>query len=117
MNAVWDAGEATARQVLDRLEGRPGWAYTTVKTLLDRLVAKEALRARTQGGARVYAPVVPRLGARRRAVADLLQRAFDGAVAPMVHALLGAGRLSDRDRREIQRLLAEEERTSRERGS
>jgi predicted transcriptional regulator len=115
MNVVWEAGETTARRVRERLAGETGWAYTTVKTLLDRLVEKGALAARTDEGTRVYAAAVPRDRARRRAVRDLLQRAFEGAVAPMVHALLGAGRLSERDRKELRRLLGEHDAAERRR--
>ncbi|MDA2930716.1 BlaI/MecI/CopY family transcriptional regulator, partial [Acidobacteria bacterium AH-259-O06] len=34
---------ASARDVLEALEGEKSWAYTTVKTILNRLVEKGAL--------------------------------------------------------------------------
>jgi BlaI family penicillinase repressor len=104
MRSLWEKAPSTAREVSDRLE--TGWAYTTVKTFLDRLARKGAVRARRRGGATVYTPALKEADARRAAVRALATRAFDGAVAPMVHFLVG--RLSPRERAEVRRLLEEE---------
>ena len=37
MNALWQKHPATARNIMERLDRRVNWAYTTVKTLLTRL--------------------------------------------------------------------------------
>ena len=105
MNAVWEHAPATARAVCDALAGTQGWAYTTVKTLMERLVEKGALVGRRAGPADVYSPVLPRTQARRNALRALLSRAFGGGVAPLVHHLLGEEHLSERDRAELRRLL------------
>ena len=44
MQALWDRGPCRARVVLDELEAETGWSYSTVKTLLARLVALNASR-------------------------------------------------------------------------
>ena len=41
LDALWRAERATARQVTEALAERRGWAYSTVKTLLDRMVEKD----------------------------------------------------------------------------
>jgi len=38
MNALWEAHPATAREVAERLPGETTWAYTTIKTMLSRLI-------------------------------------------------------------------------------
>lgn len=59
MEAVWDAGPSTARQVADRLEDR-GLAYTTVLTVLGRLEGKGLLRRERSGRAHTYDAVASR---------------------------------------------------------
>jgi predicted transcriptional regulator len=106
MRCLWEKSPATAREVADRLAS--GRAYTTVKTFLDRLVEKGAVRANRRGATVAYAPVLTRAQARRSAVRALATKAFDGAVGPMVHFLVG--KLSAKERAEVRRLLEEDDR-------
>ena len=109
MNEVWRNPPASARDVLEALEGRTGWAYTTVKTILDRLVEKGALKVRMRANTNLYEPLVTRQEARRSEVRSLMDRAFDGAFGPLVHFLLSEEKLSEKDRAELKRLLSEQE--------
>ena len=59
MEAVWEAGPCTARQVADRLAGR-GLAYTTWLTVLGRLEGKGLLRRDRAGRAHTYTAVASR---------------------------------------------------------
>ena len=104
MRCLWERAPATARDVCDRLN--TGWAYTTVKTFLDRLAEKGAVRVRRRGSVAVYTPATTRAQARRAAVRSLAAKAFDGAVGPMVHFLVG--KLSAKERAEVRRLLRED---------
>jgi len=106
MRCLWRKAPATARDVCDGLE--TGWAYTTVRTFLARLAEKGAVRVRRKGSAALYAPALTQAQARRAAVRALATRAFDGAVGPMVHFLVG--RLSAKERAEVRRLLLENDR-------
>lgn len=110
MNAVWSLGEATTREVLGALGSEVDWAYTTVKTMLDRLVAKGALGEEKRNAASVYQPLLERESARENAVETLLERAFGGAFGSMVSFLLEREKLSARDRERLEALIEEEER-------
>jgi len=107
MNCVWDQAPVTARQVLDEVSTATGWAYTTVKTLLARLVEKGVLKATMRDHTSVYTPRLTRRRARRAAARDLLDKAFDGALGPLVHSLLEEQRLSAKERAELRRMLEE----------
>lgn len=109
MQAVWSGGPCRARDVLEHLDGDTHRAYTTVKTLLDRLVEKGAVKIRKSGNTNLYEAVVSRDDAQRSAVRDLLDRAFEGAVSPLLHFLADERSLSARDRRELQAILDREE--------
>ncbi len=110
MNALWREHPATARDILGRLEAETGWAYSTVKTMMDRLVEKGALKARIEGITSVYQPLVTQKQARRSALRALKERAFAGTSGSLMHFLVGNERLSASDRKELLRLLKEQER-------
>jgi len=107
MRALWERGTATAREVHDDVAAEPGWAYTTVKTMLARLVDKGALRESKRGHVSVYAPLVSERRARRSALRGLLERAFDGTFGSLAQFLADDARLSDDDRAALARMLAE----------
>ena len=48
MNALWQKHPATVHNIMERLDRRVNWAYTTVKTLLTRLLAR-ILESEAQG--------------------------------------------------------------------
>jgi len=105
MNALWEGHPATARDVLGRLEAETGWAYTTVKTMLERLGEKGAVRVRRKAKAVAYRPALSREDARRSALRALADRAFEGALAPMLHFLAKSERLDGKEREELLRML------------
>jgi BlaI family penicillinase repressor len=109
MNALWEGHPATARELAERLPGEIRWAYTTIKTMLTRLVAKKAVSERKRANTSVYEPLVSRNKARRSAVRSLLDQAFDGAVEPMLDFLAEDRNLSASQRRQLLRLLQEED--------
>jgi len=109
MNALWSRHPATAREVAEGLPQDVRWAYTTLKTLLARLVAKQAVSERKRGNTSVYEPLVSREEARHTALSVLLRQAFDGAVEPLLHFLTQERKLSEKERRELIRLLQAED--------
>ena len=108
MNALWQEHPATARQIRDRLPAGVNWAYTTIKTMLTRLVEKQAVRETKQGNTSVYDPLVSQRKARLSAFRSLLDQAFDGAVGPLVHFLAEEKQLSAKEKEELARILESE---------
>lgn len=109
MNALWQGHPATARELAGRLPDDVSWAHTTIKTLLSRLVAKGAVREAKRGNASVYEPLVSQDAARRTSLRTLLDQAFDGAIEPFLSFLTREKSLTPRQRRQLARVLAEEE--------
>ena len=114
MTALWDRSPASVRDVLERIGPRTGWAYSTVKTILERLVEKKALRVRKRANSGIFEPVLTRREARRAAVRSLLEKAFDGGFGSLVQHLFAEEKISQRDRRELLSMLEKLDR-SRER--
>jgi len=107
MNVLWKRHPASARDILEGVEGETDWAYTTVKTLLSRLEAKGVLRSRMRANTALYEPVLSRANARRSALRSVLETAFHGAFGPMLQFLVSDERLSAKERDELLRLLKE----------
>jgi BlaI family penicillinase repressor len=107
MQAVWNRAPASARDVLDDVGEETGWAYTTVKTLLARLVEKGALSEDRQANINIYEPRITRDEARGSALRSLLDRAFDGTFGSLFQHLIKEERLSARDVRTLERMLQE----------
>ena len=77
MNVLWEHHPASARDLTERLPEENSWAYTTIKTMLSRLVAKTAVSERKKGNTSIYEPLVTRQKARRSALAALMNQAFE----------------------------------------
>ncbi len=108
MNALWQKHPATARNIMERLDRRVNWAYTTVKTLLTRLAEKKAVSEVKQGNTSLYEPMVSQRKARLNAFRSLLDQAFDGAIGPLVHLLAEERQLSAQEQEELARILESE---------
>jgi predicted transcriptional regulator len=109
LEALWAKERATAREVAELLEKKRGWAVSTVKTLLDRMVQKGLVGARQVGNVWEYTPAVRPVDARRSAWADLVEKAFGGAVAPALHFLANDAKLSKKELAELRALLERKE--------
>ena len=107
MNALWQKNPATARELMQSLPSRINWAYTTVKTMLSRLVDKNAVTEQKRGNTSLYKPLVSQRKARSNAFKSLLDQAFNGATGPLVHFLIEEQKLSKKQRQEILAVLQE----------
>ncbi|HZN63149.1 MAG TPA: BlaI/MecI/CopY family transcriptional regulator, partial [Planctomycetota bacterium] len=110
MEALWEGSPATVRDVRERIGARTGWAYTTVKTILERMAAKGLLRRRSRDRVGWFEPLVSRRAARRSEVRSLLERAFDGAFGSLLQHLVSDEKLSPGDRRRLEALIEEDDR-------
>jgi BlaI family penicillinase repressor len=105
LDVLWAAERATAREVTERLEARRGWAYSTVKTLLDRMVDKQLVISRQVGNVWEYTPGLPRQKAQRAAWRRLVDVAFGGAAASTLAFVARETKLNAADRAELRALL------------
>jgi BlaI family penicillinase repressor len=105
MNALWEEHPATARELMQRLPRGVSWAYTTIKTMLSRLVEKKAVSEQKQGNTSLYKPLVSQKKARRSAFKSMLDQAFEGAVGPLMHFLIEDEQLSEKQIQQIFQIL------------
>jgi BlaI family penicillinase repressor len=107
MEVLWRHGSMRSEDVVDSLTGHQQWRESTIKTLLNRLLNKGAIRAKKEGRRYVYSPVLTRDDWLSRESKGLLDRLFDGRVAPLVAHFGRHGKLSKRDIAELKRMIAD----------
>lgn len=90
MDVLYASSEATAAEVQEGMTGSP--SYSTVRTLLRKLVEKGHVRYRQVGPRYVYAPVVGKPQASDSALRRVLDTFFDGSTGSLVVNLLGRSR-------------------------
>ena len=107
MEVLWDRNPLTASEVCERVCGVRDWSLPTVKTLLSRLVAKQAVVTEPDGKRYLYSPAIERssyVGTESRRLVD---RLFGGRAAPLFAQLAEAEALTPQDITEIEALLKE----------
>lgn len=107
MEVLWDESPLAAAEVHERVRRAHGWSMPTVKTLLARLVSKQALATQAEGRRFLYHPLIARadyLGGESRRLVD---RLFEGRAASLFAHLAESEALSEDDLAEIETLLME----------
>ena len=105
IKAVWVAEPCTAPQIQEKLRRKTSWAYSTVRTLMDRMVRKGLLAADKTEHLTRYRSVVTREQAQRSELLYALKHAFNGALTPMVQCLLDTNEMSADELAELEALI------------
>lgn len=79
MNTLWPMGEATVREIRERLAPRRARAYTTIMTIMDRLARKGVVERHKSGKKYVYRPRLSAEEARVHALEQVLENFFGGS--------------------------------------
>ena len=88
MSVVWDRGETTVQDVKEALELNRPLAYTTVMTVLSRLVKKGLLERHKEGKAYLYRPATSKEKLAGSMLRSVVQRLYDGATGRAIAHLL-----------------------------
>jgi BlaI family transcriptional regulator, penicillinase repressor len=107
MRVVWQMEPCAAPDVQEALHKQRKWAYTTVKTMMDRMVAKGLLGTEKIRNLSVYRARINRAEAQRGELARTIQQAFGGALAPMMQFMIEGQDLSAKDLDALEGLLRE----------
>src|SRR5512136_1969755 len=105
MEALWNKGACSIREIQENFpeDGRP--AYTTVQTTVYRLEAKKAVRrAKKISNAHIFEAVISRHAAQGTLIDNLLGL-FGGAPQPVMAHLIESGKLTIEDLKEAQKIL------------
>ena len=105
MEALWNHGASSIREIQEAFPERDRPAYTTVQTMVYRLEVKKAIRrVKKIGNAHIFEAVVSRNAAQRRLIDELLSF-FGGRTQPVMAHLIESGQLTLEDVQEAEQAL------------
>ena len=105
MQALWEHGTISIREIQETFPERGRPSYTTVQTTVYRLEAKGAVRrVKKIGNAHIFESLVSRSAAQRRLIDDVLAL-FGGRTQPLMSHLIESRRLTMEDVKEAEKVL------------
>ena len=107
LGILWQHGPQTVKQVHEVIRPTRDVGYTTILKLMQLMAEKGLLERDESERSHIYRAAVAEKKVKKRLLADLLERAFDGSTASMVQQLLAAKRTSPKELDEIRAMLDE----------
>jgi BlaI family transcriptional regulator, penicillinase repressor len=105
MKTLWKAGTLSAREIHEQLVARTGWAYSTTRTTIERMVAKHLLTKRSFHGLNVYGPAVSRPQGIAHLVREFARQVLDLPTAPVAALFAESEALTPDEVAELRALL------------
>jgi len=105
IGAVWDNQPCAAPTVQEALQKQKGWTYSTVKTMMDRMVDKGLLETERVRNLILYRSAITKQQAQKGEIMRTVKRAFDGALTPMMQFLLDNNKLSKSELSELEAMI------------
>jgi BlaI family transcriptional regulator, penicillinase repressor len=105
MQVLWRKNPLWADEIVLALSKERDWQEATIKTLLNRLLKKGALRAELEGRRYQYTPVLQRDHWLHAESTSMLNRLFGGRIAPLVAHFGDHRKLTATDIAELKKLV------------
>ena len=97
MRVVWANGSVTSRDVIETLEMKMDWKQSTIKTLIGRLVAKEALNTKKDGRKFIYTANINERDTMQNFSGGILSRVCNKQNGKVIQQLVEEATLSQTD--------------------
>ncbi len=105
LEALWQQHPVGANEIVERLNQSKPWHEKTVKTLLNRLVKKQAVSFVKEQRRYLYSPLFAREDYTNVASQSLIERLFSGRVSPLVAGFAKSKNLKKADIDELKSLI------------
>lgn len=102
---VWRHEPVAAPSVQEALMKEKGWSYSTVRTLMDRMVLKGFLTSEKLRNLTLFRSAVRQRDAQKSKVLSTLRTAFSGSLTPLVQCLLETKDLSAQELSDLEKLI------------
>ncbi|OQO68742.1 penicillinase repressor [Enterococcus villorum] len=97
MRVIWTLGQADAQEITQILASSKGWKVATIKTLLGRLVKKEALWTQQEGKKFIYHPNVSETDTVKSATENLFSHICAKQIGRTIADLIEEATLTQED--------------------
>lgn len=105
MKILWSESPKTANEIVELLSKETKWNPRTTKTLLNRLVKKEALGFKKESRTYLYYPLVSKDECAKKERHSVLNRVYDGALKPLLVSFIEDEKLTADDIEELKQIL------------
>ncbi|MCM3290965.1 BlaI/MecI/CopY family transcriptional regulator [Paenibacillus sp. MER 180] len=105
MKLLWQKEPLTSIEIISNLKDQMDWSDQTIKTFLNRLHKKKAIRFEKSGRNYLYYPLVTYDEYLKAANRSFLDRVYNGAIGMLFTKFLEEEKLSDSQIDELQQLL------------
>ena len=104
---LWECGPSTVRDVLEQLQEKRGWGYTTVLKLLQIMNEKGLVLRDTKRQSHRYWASVPQEATQKSFVSDLIDRVFTNSPQKLVMHALADHKATPEELAELRKILKE----------
>ncbi len=108
LRILWKNGRSSVREVHDQLKDSLGWAYTTTKTMMDRMVGKELLVRENFHGVNLYKAHISRPAGLARMVQFFADRVLEVDAGTVLSLFSDSNAISQEEIEELEKLLDDE---------
>ena len=108
LRIVWKNGKLSVREVHDQITTTHDWAYSTTKTVMDRMVRKRLLAREKFHGVFLYHPLISRPTGFTRIVQFFADHVLELDYGEVVALFSRSNALRPDEIRELENLLADE---------
>ncbi len=109
MKVVWENEPCAAGTVQEALAKSKDWAYSTVKTTMDRMAKKGLLEIKRIRNLQLFSSRISETEAQKGEFRKMLARAFNGAMTPMMQFLLENEEFSKDDLSQLREMVEKSE--------
>jgi BlaI family penicillinase repressor len=112
MKVLWDGCEENERgmtlgEIVSALAEITDWSNTTIRTLIIRLAEKGAVDIDKTTGVDKYTPRTSKEDCVKSEVESFIERVFDNSTYKLMASLVREGRLTDKEKKDIIKILNE----------
>ena len=104
MEYLWNNPMVTITEIRKALSST-GWSDSTIKTLVRRLVSKNAVAINDEAATFRYYPLLTQQECRLKETKSFINRVYDGSVSMLVTNLAADSNLSERETEELLALI------------
>jgi BlaI family penicillinase repressor len=113
MSVIWELGKkTTVREVLEHQYPNGEKAYTTVQTIMNKIVTKGFLKREKIGLVNFYSPTISQLSTIKKETKNFVKQAFDGSFLSLANYLIQSGSLSQNELKELKKIISENEKVN-----
>lgn len=105
MNVLWEKSPLTANEIISSLQGQTDWNPKTVRTLLNRLVQKNAVGVNQNQRVYTFYPLYSQNECQHAEAKSFVERIYSGALKSMLVQFIQKESLSDEEIQELRTIL------------